>query len=398
MYKWNNNDIIKIHGYEGEVRNDYIILNKVDKDLCFVKHIRTGRISLAEYNKILEGVFVNKGAGYVKYGNPYFNLRYGVTVLFDRNGKEIIVDSNKLSLIQDTLWTIRKNEFDTEYVSGRIDGRLVRLTSILMGTRREAIDHLNNDIYDCRLENLRKASERLNDIDTNTTKIKKEILYANKNYNRDSGIIRNIQGVIKQTGYEGDIRDGFQILSKYDDTHYYVRINNGIALAKTNGTGDIWRVADKLGRITGKNPYLDLDNKTTIVFDIRGREILLDTTVHRKYTDSVLGLGGGNTVYAYKNGECRYVARELTECSKHDIAIYKNGDKTDLRIKNLLRVSKSEASKARFADTEHGISEWNGRFRVTINIEGKSRHYGIYGSLDEARKARGEAIKKYYGI
>lgn len=80
-----------------------------------------------------------------------------------------------------------------------------------------------------------------------------------------------------------------------------------------------------------------------------------------------------------------------------------NGDKHDNRIKNLRLVSRrqniqNQRLPSKRSSTGHlGVSRFkNGKFRATINIDGKNKHLGSFNTIEEASDAYLTAKAKHH--
>lgn len=88
----------------------------------------------------------------------------GETVLCTvKSGRTFVIDADDLELIRPYSWCFSK----TGYVVARIDGRVVKLHILLLGTKPDqVIDHKNGDPADNRRCNLRFCTQKENSMNT----------------------------------------------------------------------------------------------------------------------------------------------------------------------------------------------------------------------------------------
>lgn len=80
-----------------------------------------------------------------------------------------------------------------------------------------------------------------------------------------------------------------------------------------------------------------------------------------------------------------------------------NGIRWDNRRANLRLVSRKQNLMNRFPNKDRDLQVKNvykhksGRYRVKMKIEGKTKHFGYYSDLEEAKKVAMQAQQKYHG-
>jgi len=238
--------------------------------------------------------------------------------------------------------------------------------------------------------------------------------------------------IIQETGYEGNIYNNFQVLNFHEKSgSYYTRINIcGVYKIARMPLQDIINniVPDKFpGKLVG-NPYLHLDDGTTIIFDINGIEIYIDTEDFNKIKgitwrahEPTCGRSIDNAWYAYggvwdksekysdtpKGGKWiqyslhRYILDIFDENIEVD---HKDMNGLNNRKNNLRKASQIENArhKSLYKNSETGftgvrLDKRTGIYQARITVNGKQIFLGESKDIEVAKKLRIDAEKKYFG-
>ena len=229
--------------------------------------------------------------------------------------------------------------------------------------------------------------------------------------------------IIKETGHEGEIHGCMQILSMHKKSgKYYVRIDIGdcykIAIL---GYNDIINntLPDKFqGKLVG-NPYWHTYEGTTILFDINGKEIYIDTEdfdrVNRitwRAHPPTRGRDINDTWYAFggkwdkENRKWKHYALHryiMGVIDNEDIQIdHIDLDGLNNKKMNLRHATQTENArhKSLYKNNEigfTGVRQLGNRYEARIRVSGKLITLGICDDIEEAKRLRLEAEKKYFG-
>ena len=279
-----------------------------------------------------------------QYGNPWIRMKDRVAIIFTYKANEIKIDTLRLGELQGEVigWSNTENP---EIIVFR--GKK-KLSKVLYGL--DTVNHINGDKLDFRRDNI-EGLQNTNKINNKTVE-KANVFGIMENTKIPIAEIRKVDGVVKKSGFEGDIIDTIQILSKCDNKNYYARrkCSNGIEICKVNAealmSGII--IVESKPRVMNGNPYLELDNGTTIVITRKGHEILFDTDVYtREFYGNTIGVREGpnrrDHVYAIRKTGAVTVVREIMGIKTVSKTVYfKNGNNADLRVENLAVVSKGD--------------------------------------------------------
>lgn len=100
----------------------------------------------------------NKRSIYLKQHNK-IEISGDTATVFDRKGREILIDANCVDKVKDICWCVMSNG----YVIGRIDGKQVLMHRFLTNANRGlTVDHINHVRYDNRMKNLRVCTIQQN--------------------------------------------------------------------------------------------------------------------------------------------------------------------------------------------------------------------------------------------
>jgi hypothetical protein len=142
-----------------------------------------------------------------------------------------------------------------------------------------------------------------------------------------------------------------------------------------------------------------------VIYNLKHNPII-KTKVDKRYINSILQ-------YRWHfNG--RYVQTFNPKIALHQFIIgkkegyeidHRNGDKLDNRKENLRHVTHTQNMRNRQKLSTRNTSGCTGvsrfsrdaRWRAEIKVEGKTKHLGLFESLNDAIKARKVAEKRYYG-
>ena len=225
--------------------------------------------------------------------------------------------------------------------------------------------------------------------------------------------IRHIDGVVKEGGLEGGIYGGVQVLNKIDDDNYYVRVSdNGKPYIAIESERNIIRgkiQARKIRELHNGNPYLEINDGTVILFTTQGHELLLDKdTFYKKVIGHIVYTrvhpGRLSRVDAKINLDRKLIMLSRfilgVEITRKCILIHKNGNYLDFREGNLKVASRSDSIRKTI--NRSGISKINLKNSVKyisyIHANKKKIYLGTYDTVEEAKKVRKEAERKYWGI
>ena len=344
-YNFNIDNIERTNRLVGKIVNGILVVNEIEKGLYY------GIDREDKCIRIIQGDMIRKCSQqeFKQYGNPWLCMKDRVAIIFTFKAREIKIDSLRLGELQgEVIGGIQGDNNQQEIV---IFNGKKKLSKILFGL--DSVTHKNGDELDFRIDNIKELSKTVNI--GNNVEDNANIFGIMENTKIPIAVIRRIDGIIKKYGYEGDIIDTVQILSKCDSKNYYARRRcaKGIEICKVSEEylkDGIIIVESTPNKMQG-NPHLDLNNGTTIVVTSKGNEILLDTDVYHKYFyGNTLGVREGpnkrDAVYVNRKTGVVTVARELMGLKTASKTVYfKNNNNADLRINNLAVVSKSAYCK-----------------------------------------------------
>lgn len=230
--------------------------------------------------------------------------------------------------------------------------------------------------------------------------------------------------IIKETGHEGEIHGCMQILSMHKKKgKYYTRVNLGeeckIALL------DYEEVVNNIlpdkfqGKLVG-NPYWHLTNGVTVLFDINGKEIYIDTDdfdrvkhITWRAHPPTCGRSIDNTWYAF-GGKWDKETKKWTQYALHRY-VMDVLDNNEIQIDhidlnglnnqkcNLRTATNTENArhKSLYKNNElgfTGVRQLGNKYEARIRVDGKLITLGICDDIEEAKRLRLEAEKKYFGV
>ena len=229
--------------------------------------------------------------------------------------------------------------------------------------------------------------------------------------------------IIKETGHEGEIHGCMQILSMHKKKcKYYTRVmiddTYKIALLSYEEIVNNILPTKFQGKLVG-NPYWHLENGTTILFDINGIEIYIDTEDFDKIKHitwrahpPTCGRDVNNTWYAF-GGKWDKESRKWNNYALHRyiMNVLDNNsiqiDHVDLdglnnRKSNLRHATQTENArhKSLYKNNEigfTGVRQLGNKYEARIRVDGKLITLGICEDIEEAKRLRLEAEKKYFG-
>lgn len=400
--KWSISDIVSSDEYTGKIINEHLILNRIDDKIYYSisnKELYTIDFSSNKMVRVKRDILR-------KYKNPYLNLKNNTTVIFTLHKKEVYIDTEDYYKIKDRVISVfeykYKNANRTDVMDCK-DRRNIR--ELIFGGRYESI---NGDFCDMRKSNryIVNTEKYVDLIDNDAAKLNVKNLDVKND-------IRHIDGVVKYGGLEGSIYGGVQILNKIDDDNYYVRVSdNGKPYIAIESERNIIRgkiQARKIRELHNGNPYLEINDCTVILFTTQGHELLLDNdTFYKKVI--------GHIVYTRVHpGRLSKVDDKINldrklimlsrfildvEITRKCILIHKNGNYLDFRNGNLKVASRSDSVRKTIDNS--GISKVKSKNRVKyityIHANKKKIYLGTYATVEEAKRARKEAERKYWGI
>lgn len=225
--------------------------------------------------------------------------------------------------------------------------------------------------------------------------------------------------IIKQTGFEGNTYGDIQILSKHKDDKFYVRVHiedNKYKIASLNLDNILNNNIIKFqGKLIG-NPYWHMDNNTTILFDINGKEIIIDTEDFEKIRnitwrahickdDRLWYAYGGKWIKEDKKWIQYSLHRYILDISDTNINIDHedcdglNNVKSNLRIAT---ITENNRHRRQFKNTQSGftgvrLNPTTNNWQARITVNKQQIYLGESPDIEEAKRLRIDAEKKYFG-
>ena len=232
-----------------------------------------------------------------------------------------------------------------------------------------------------------------------------------------------ISKIIQETGHEGEIHGCMQILSKHPKKDMYytrVAVGEGYAIDLIDYYSVVNNILpDKFqGKLVG-NPYWHLADGTTVLFDINGKEIYIDTEDFDKIKhitwrahEPPKNRSKEDTWYAF-GGKWNKEAKKWTQYALHryimgvleddDIQIdHIDLDGLNNKRNNLRKATQIENArhKSLYKNNElgfTGVRQLGNKFEARIRMNGNLISLGICDDIEEAKRLRLEAEKKYFG-
>lgn len=402
--EWSITDIIKTDELTGCEIHGCILLNKIDKYKYYGKInnmvvvVDTKSNKLAAVNlKVLR-----------QYKNPYIRLHCGVTVIFTEECREIYIDTRDYDKIKDKIIGVSStlNEDGSERLLAIDRSTGLSIRKIIYG---KYVSSLNKNILDMRRANgclyENKTFEK-DVIDNDIVDMRTDIEYR-------AGDIRELD-VVKKYGLEGDIIGDIQVLNKINDKDYFVRVQcvDKVYIAIESEDDLRYRKRFKLKELRRlrNNPYLELRDGSIVMFNLRGYEIILDKDIFYKEIEN----RHVNTMYSGGNVGPRVVVDSGngvridlgnfildTEYEKDKAIVHINGNKLDFRIRNLKIVKRSDYIKIRRrfrGIMKRESMDGSVKYRVSITLNKKVVHIGVFDNYEDALEARIKAEKEYWMV
>lgn len=402
--EWSITDIIKTDELTGCEIHGCILLNKIDKYKYYGKInnmvvvVDTKSNKLAAVNlKVLR-----------QYKNPYIRLHCGVTVIFTEECREIYIDTRDYDKIKDKIIGVSStlNEDGSERLLAIDRSTGLSIRKIIYG---KYVSSLNKNILDMRRANgclyENKTFEK-DVIDNDIVDMRTDIEYK-------AGDIRELD-VVKKYGLEGNIIGDIQVLNKINDKDYFVRVQcvDKVYIAIESEDDLRYRKRFKLKELRRlrNNPYLELRDGSIMMFNLRGYEIILDKDIFYKEIEN----RHVNTMYSGGNVGPRVVVDSGngvrldlgnfildTEYEKDKAIVHINGNKLDFRIRNLKIVKRSDYIKIRRrfrGIMKRESMDGSVKYRVSITLNRKVVHIGVFDNYEDALEARIKAEKEYWMV
>ena len=402
--EWSITDIIKTDELTGCEIHGCILLNKIDKhkyygkinNMVVVVDIKSNKLSAVNL-KVLR-----------KYKNPYIRLYCGVTVIFTEEGREIYIDTRDYDKIKDKIIGVSStlNEDGSERLLAIDRSTGLSIRKIIYG---KYVSSLNKNILDMRRANgylYENRSFEKDVIDNDIVDMRTDIEYK-------AGDIRELD-VVKKYGLEGNIIGDIQVLNKINDKDYFVRVQcvDKVYIAIESEDDLRYRKRFKLKELRRlrNNPYLELRDGSIMMFNLRGYEIILDKDIFYKEIEN----RHVNTMYSGGNVGPRVVVDigngvriDLgnfildTEYEKDKAIVHINGNKLDFRIRNLKIVKRSDYIKIRRrfrGIMKRESMDGSVKYRVSITLNKKVVHIGVFDNYEDALEARIKAEKEYWMV
>lgn len=301
----------------------------------------------------------------LQYGNPYIHLNNGTTIIYTVRLQEILIDTVDYTKIDginfcvaaDTVCTGKgKNQkYDSEIIHGRkIKG---------LDLRRLTFEIKTTD---------KKEKDRQAEIDRLIIIIKEYITRLGIDKNKQPSRIRQIDGVIKERGHEGEIVNNMQILNHIGGNRYLARLDDGryrFAIVEYRNVLSIIRYKTVLYK--NETAYIKLNDGSTILIDHNGLEIKIDTKhlelVKKHYVRYNKSIGA----VAYGN---KYrLDKDLKGIKQNRKYVYwrRNGDILDLREDNIVAFNLSTVSStiAKYLIDNKATKAFAEALRIRYNLE-----------------------------
>lgn len=402
--EWSITDIIKTDELTGCEIHGCILLNKIDKYKYYGKInnmvvvVDTKSNKLAAVNlKVLR-----------QYKNPYIRLHCGVTVIFTEECREIYIDTRDYDKIKDKIIGVSStlNEDGSERLLAIDRSTGLSIRKIIYG---KYVSSLNKNILDMRRANgclyENKTFEK-DVIDNDIVDMRTDIEYK-------AGDIRELD-VVKKYGLEGNIIGDIQVLNKINDKDYFVRVQcvDKVYIAIESEDDLRYRKRFKLKELRRlrNNPYLELRDGSIMMFNLRGYEIILDKDIFYKeiknrHVNTMYSGGnvGPRVVVDSGNGVRIDLGNFIldTEYEKDKAIVHINGNKLDFRIRNLKIVKRSDYIKIRRrfrGIMKRESMDGSVKYRVSITLNKKVVHIGVFDNYEDALEARIKAEKEYWMV
>lgn len=402
--EWSITDIIKTDELTGCEIHGCILLNKIDKykyygkinNMVVVVDTKSNRLAAVNL-KVLR-----------QYKNPYIRLHCGVTVIFTDECREIYIDTRDYDKIKDKIIGVSStlNEDGSERLLAIDRSTGLSIRKIIYG---KYVSSLNKNILDMRRANgclyENKTFEK-DVIDNDIVDMRTDIEYK-------AGDIRELD-VLKKYGLEGNIIGDIQVLNKINDKDYFVRVQcvDKVYIAIESEDDLRYRKRFKLKELRRlrNNPYLELRDGSIMMFNLRGYEIILDKDIFYKEIEN----RHVNTMYSGGNVGPRVVVDSGngvridlgnfildTEYEKDKAIVHINGNKLDFRIRNLKIVKRSDYIKIRRrfrGIMKRESMDGSVKYRVSITLNKKVVHIGVFDNYEDALEARIKAEKEYWMV
>ena len=256
---WSRDNIVKDYELTGRVVDGYILANKV----------RGGYYAVSFDKKTV--MFYNLQSGTLeclnsfRYGNPYFRLNTGFSIMIVYPFTEVTLDTGILDKVIGIKWYLRKNNTRLYSTKSR------EFVTYIYGTRGRG--YKNGDIFDFRKGNLILSKP----FSTLTSGIPADIASIELRQTPSLPLVCPLEGY-STDGIENTMYDSKHILNKIG-SWYYVRelVGNSIVYYKVTDASiksgsPVFKVC---GRFTGGIPYL-VNEGVVHLYMINGYEVLLD--------------------------------------------------------------------------------------------------------------------------
>lgn len=241
-----------------------------------------------------------------------------------------------------------------------------------------------------------------------------------------------LNNVIQETGYEGNTYGDFLVLNFHQKSgKYYTRIKlyDTYKIARMNINDIIHNILPEKfhGKLVG-NPYIHLTDGTTVLFDIHGVEIYIDTedfdrikhitwrahppTGNRNTTDVWYAYGGvwdKSDKYADRPRAGKWIQyslhRYILNVTNESLQVdHKDMNGLNNRKSNLREATQTENArhKSIYRNNETGFAgvrmdKRTGAYQARITVNGKLIYLGESKDIGVVKRMRLEAENKYFG-
>ena len=299
------------------------------------------------------------------YGNPYIHLNNGITIIYTAKLQEILIDTVDYTKIDDMNFYVA---FDI-VCTGK--GKNQKSASeIIHGRKIKGLD-LRRLTFEIKTTD-KKEKDRQAEIDRLIIIIKEYITRLGIDKNKQPSRIRQIDGVIKERGHEGEIVNNMQILNHIGGNRYLARLDDSryrFAIVEYRNVLSIIRYKTVLYK--NETAYIKLNDGSTILIDHNGLEIKIDTKhlelVKKHYVRYNKSIGA--VVYGNKYR----LDKDLKGIKQNRKYVYwrRNGDILDLMEDNIVAFNLSTVSStiAKYLIDNKATKAFAEALRIRYNLE-----------------------------
>ena len=327
MY-WSRDNIVKDYELTGKVVDGYILANKVRGGYYAVSF----ELGVVMFYNLQSGTLECLNS--FRYGNPYFRLNTGFSIMIAYPFTEITIDTDILDKVIGTKWYLRKNNTRLYSIKSR------EFVTYIYGVRGRG--YKNGDIFDFRKENL-ILSKPFRAI---TSDISADIASIELRQTPSLPVIYPLEGY-STDGIENTMYGSKHILNKIG-SWYYAREMVGASIVYYKVMESSLKsgspVFEVCGRFTGGVPYL-ISNGVVHLYMINGYEVLLDEADFLTLPPNSFIRAEHNN-FKFKSIQLVLDKRTFLVLGRYLLGVvgtdgilaYRNGNPLDLRRSNLVCV------------------------------------------------------------